>query len=306
MMMGGMGAGGMPGGMPGGMHGGLGNMGNMAGMSMDPMSNMGALSCGMGVGGMNPMMMMQSGVNPMLMAQMQAGGVNPMMQAAMSTGGAATPLQQMTGAAAAQPATAPATAWIDPKVAQLCRHFTIDERVRKKLHDVMQTRGDTFDDDIDKLWEVMESAANENSNQKPLGVLLIKINEMSKGTFMGMERMEQDIKDFVGKYSLDNRVANRLMKCMDERRDTRQADLEALDIRLSSAKHPAGLLVRLVEGLQETGKLPPAPRFLGLDKGNSHASAAERQRAAERERDRDRRGRDRRRSRSRSRKRSRS
>eukprot|EP00913_Durusdinium_trenchii_P013979 g13126.t1 len=41
-------------------------------------------------------------------------------------------------------------------------------------------------------------------------------------------------------------------------------DLKALDIRLSSAERPSGLLMTLLQGLDTTGKLPAPPKSLGL------------------------------------------
>ncbi|CAK9058217.1 unnamed protein product [Durusdinium trenchii] len=61
---------------------------------------------------------------------------------------------------------------IDPQVEALCKTFGIEERIMRRLHDVMLTREATFDSDIKALWEVCENAS------KPSGFLMVKIGEM--------------------------------------------------------------------------------------------------------------------------------
>eukprot|EP00747_Dinoflagellata_sp_TGD_P221905 gnl/TRDRNA2_/TRDRNA2_93679_c0_seq1.p1 gnl/TRDRNA2_/TRDRNA2_93679_c0~~gnl/TRDRNA2_/TRDRNA2_93679_c0_seq1.p1 ORF type:complete len:232 (-),score=66.71 gnl/TRDRNA2_/TRDRNA2_93679_c0_seq1:140-742(-) len=156
---------------------------------------------------------------------------------------------------------APQKVEIDPRVQQLCDRFLIDASYCKKLQIVMNTRGGTFDDDIMKLTEDMSKAKD-----KPLHVLLVKMRELERGTFVGKDEEDPDVAAFADKYGLDDRVKHRLMATMKKRMKTKAADLADMDERLVSAKRPAGLLVRLLEGLEEKGNLPSPPRFLGIGK----------------------------------------
>merc|ERR550514_1196329 len=116
-----------------------------------------------GVPGMMPGVM--PGAMPCTMPGMMPGvmpGAMPRLMPGM--GGLQTLLAgpgQALGAPAAAQAPPPAREGpkIDPDVQDLCEHFQIhDERVAKKLSEAMESRQDTFDADMTKLWEVLESA----------------------------------------------------------------------------------------------------------------------------------------------------
>mmetsp|Transcript_93177 Transcript_93177/g.199884 ORF Transcript_93177/g.199884 Transcript_93177/m.199884 type:complete len:261 (-) Transcript_93177:99-881(-) len=256
-------------------------MNPMMGMGMNPM--MAAMQQGM-----NPMMAMamRSGMNPMMM------GMNPMMMAAMQGGmgnmagsGDATVASQSLSATPEEP--------IDSRVRDLCRSYNIDDKTCRKLNKALNTR-EEFDSDMQALWMVMEKGVS--ANKKPMDIILVKIREIEKGEFAGKDLLDPDIKGFCDKYDLDDRVLNRLIKTMKMRGHKKTQDIKDLDARLGSAKAPAGLLVRLLEGLEESGKMPSPPRWLGGSGGAGRGArlAAD---ARDRERERDR---DRRRSRSRS------
>mmetsp|Transcript_68815 Transcript_68815/g.149782 ORF Transcript_68815/g.149782 Transcript_68815/m.149782 type:complete len:253 (+) Transcript_68815:3-761(+) len=213
-----------------------------------------------GMSGMNPMMAaMQNGMNPMMaamppgMSRMMMAGMNPMM---MMVNPAMFGMQGIPEAAQMQPQLN-----IDSRVRELCRHFDIEEKTTRKLNEALKTRED-FDDCIQALWEQMEKA--QASNRKASDVLLIKLREIERGTFAGKHLLDPDIKAFSNKYELDDRVLNRLIEVVNGR-NQKKKDLDNLDARLDSAKRPAGLLMRLLEGLQERGRLPSPPRNLGLN-----------------------------------------
>lgn len=221
---------------------------------MSPMMGMGGMGGGggMGSGGMggmgmmNPMMMMGNPMMAMMMMQanmrMQAGGMGGM------TGG---------GPAASEPVKL-----LDPKVKAICRDFGIDDDTCSKLHDAMKDRED-FDEDIQALHKVMERATRDG--KKPLEAMLTQIRAIKAGRFAGKELLDPDIWAFIEKYNLDDRVINRLIQTLKSRRGKKKEDLKALDDRLGNAQQPTGLglLVRLLEGLEETGRLPSPPRRLG-------------------------------------------
>lgn len=218
------------------MMGPMGMMGGMPGMAMNPMM------------GMNPMMMM--GMNPMMSMMMQANMRN---MAGMQAGMQGQPAE----AASAEPEKL-----LDPKVKALCRDFSIEDDICAKLHDAMKDRED-FDEDILALHKVMERATRDG--KKPLEAMLTQIRAIKAGRFAGKELLDNDIWAFIEKYNLDDRVINRLVETLRVRRGKKKEDLKALDERLSNANQPTGLglLVRLLEGLEETGRLPSPPRRLG-------------------------------------------
>jgi len=204
------------------------------------------------MGGMNPMM---GGMNPMM------GGMNPMMMMMMSN------MANMGGGSAeggATPSGPPAAdqAPIDARVRAMCREYSIDPKTTRILHDVMTTRED-YDEDLQALQMLVQRAVNKG--KKPLDVMLSQIRAIKSGLFPGKEILDKDIWAFTEKYDLDDRVLCRLIRTLTARPKERNDDLRQLDERLSSAQKPTGLglLVRLLEGLEETGRLPSPPRRLG-------------------------------------------
>merc|ERR1719203_1278760 len=210
--------------------------------------------------------MMAAGMNPMMMnpvvrmgaAMMAAANMNAMMSNAGTANAAPTVTMPTMPAMPAMHEQAP----VDPRVKALCKEFSIDDQTCRTLHDAMKSRED-YDEDIQALHQVMERAVNKG--KKPLEVMLTQIHAIKAGRFAGKELLDKDIWAFAEKYNLDDRVLNRLIQTLNGRRSTKKADLKALDDRLSSAQQPTGLglLVRLLEGLGETGRLLSPPRRLG-------------------------------------------
>merc|ERR1719512_697518 len=231
-------------------------------------------------GAMNPMMM---AMNPMArMGAMMMGNMANMANMGAMMGGNMPDMGAMMGGMAAAGGAAgsgpeapvmPDQAPVDPRVRSLCKEFSIDDTTARTLHDAMTTRED-YDEDIQALHQVMDRAVNKG--KKPLEVILTQIRAIKAGRFAGKELLDKDIWAFSEKYNLDDRVLGRLIQTLNNRRSTKKADLKALDERLSGAQQPTGgrlssaqqptglgLLVRLLEGLEETGRLPSPPRRLG-------------------------------------------
>lgn len=218
-----------------------------------------------GMGGMNPMMGGMGGCGG-------CGGCNPMMQQMqmMAMMGA---MSAMMGAASAPEKKKEIQVPIEPvdsRVRDLCRYFSIDDRICEKLNKAMKTRED-FDEDIQALWEVMEKGSRQN--RKPVDIILVKIREIEAGTFAGKDLLDPDIKAFALKWNLDDPLWAKLINTMKIRGDKKKSDLEAMDERLSNVDKPAGLLLRLLEGLEERGKMPPPPRWALERAGKAHAAA---------------------------------
>lgn len=223
----------------------------------------------------------QPGMNPMMMSPMMMCGMNPMMMnpmmMMMMMGRSSMMGMMQSNMQAMQAGTAGSTIVdppkiVDPKVKALCRDFGIDDETCSKLHDAMKDRED-YDEDIVALHKVMERATK--GGKKPLEAMLTQIRSIRAGRFAGKDLLDEDIWAFIEKYGLDDRVMNRLIQILKIRefKAKKREILRALDDRLSGAQQPTGLglLVRLLEGLEETGRLPSPPRRLG-GSGTFHAT----------------------------------
>lgn len=275
----------MPNNMPNNMPNMGNNMGNNVGTSMD--NNMAGNNMGngmgngmMGMGGMNPMMAMMG----MMMG----------MQAAM----------QGNEESDATPAIKSEDKHIDPRVKAICNDFGISGDTVMRLNDAMRERED-YDEDLQALHKLMDRATKDG--KKPLEVMLAQIRAIRANRFPGKELLDPDIWEFIVKYNLDDRVMNRLIETLNnpKRKGKSKDTLQALNDRLGNAQQPTGLglLVRLLEGLDETGRLPSPPRRLGgsgtFRPTGTFLHPAEHERSRHSERRSRSRGRDARRSRSR-------
>ncbi|CAJ1336330.1 unnamed protein product [Effrenium voratum] len=162
--VGGMGMG-MPGAMPGAM----------------PMNMMGNM--GMPAMGMNPMMMM----NPMMGMMMNPMSSFPQEVTPKEGLVESAPKDKRKGRSKGKlaPNAEHCQMPIDPQVEALCKTFDIEDRIMRRLNDVMLTREATFDTDMKALWEVCENA------KKPSGFLMVKIGELERGCFTGAGKLDQ-------------------------------------------------------------------------------------------------------------------
>jgi len=206
-------------------------------------------------------------MNPMMMGMMPGMGMPAAAPAASETQ-TATPASGTNSKSGMTPGEK-----VDPQVASLCRDFRIEDRLMRKLNLVLMRRPETFRDDIVTLREKLGAPRAE------VGVL---ITQLEKGIFVTKGSMHPDLVALVNKYGLDNRASERLVESMAKRKETRKTDLQDLDIRLGSADRPSGLLMKLLQGLDQDGRLPPAPRSLGIP--GSAGGSWERERERERDR----------------------
>lgn len=270
---------------------------------------------GMGMGAMGPMFM--GGMSPgFMMPGMAVAGMGmpvpvPSMPSMPGMGvmGMMGPMMMMSPPAPSAPSAFPKEAnTIDQRVRRLCRDYGIDEANCLKLHDAMMNRED-YDEDIQALHLVMERETGKG--KKPVEALLTLIRALKTGRFAGKWLLDTDIWNFVTKYKVDDRVLHKLIQTLGGRKTTMKQDIKALDDRLSGAQELTGLglLMRLLEGLAENGRLPSPPRRLG-GSGTFHPTGTflypDRDRPRDRKRGRRKMERSSSRSRSRSRARSRS
>merc|ERR1719217_1541760 len=200
---------------------------------------------------MNPMMMGQMGM-PMM-------GMNPMMMGMMM---GQQPLATGSAEASVTQVAVENQKPIDPRIKRLCQEFKCDEKTMQLLQDAMLARED-FDEDIQALHLVMERDINKG--KKASEALRTHVRSLKANRFPGKDLLDNDIWSFAVKFDLDDRVLNKLITTLKSRGETMKDDLKALDERLANTQQPMGLglLVRLLEGLEETGRLPSPPRRLG-------------------------------------------
>lgn len=210
------------------------------------------------MGAMNPMMMM----NPMMACMM-----NPMMMGAMSMasstsiGPSMTPppgtkdpvnssqtVNRAPGYVKGKGKRAPNAeggekAEVDPQIAELCKEFGIEDRIRNRLNEVMMTREGSFDTDMRELWEVCRTA------KKPSGFLMVKIRELERGIFTGAGKLDRDIATFQMKHKLDDNALGKLLEVMQHRQATKYADLKEMEKHLRTASDPSGAVIAMCKQL---------------------------------------------------------
>eukprot|EP00930_Biecheleria_cincta_P084239 TRINITY_DN73731_c0_g1_i1.p1 TRINITY_DN73731_c0_g1~~TRINITY_DN73731_c0_g1_i1.p1 ORF type:complete len:349 (+),score=76.01 TRINITY_DN73731_c0_g1_i1:91-1137(+) len=273
------------GGMVPAADGGMGGNAEGAAPCMPTMPNpMMAMMAPMGMSGMptmptmmNPMMMNpMMAMNPMamMMGNPMMAQVNPMMQQMLAT----------TAAAAESSGNQPAGSNIEeanpihPEVLQLCNDFRVEERLMKKLNRILERRPETFADDIRTLRERLSMPRAE------IGVLMM---QLERSSFVNNSSVGGDIQGIVEKYQLDHRAKERLVESMYNRKETRTQDLANIEERLADAANPSSLLMKLLQTLDTTGRLPIKPGStakMTIQKERSMKEAEERREREERER----------------------
>merc|ERR1719210_2228198 len=141
---------------------------------------------------------------------------------------------------------------IDPEVRELGDYFNIEDRWIKRLNETMRKRKDTKEQDLAKLYEVLERA------RSPTGLLTVKIGEMECGQFVGKIKPDKDVERLARKFKLDDHVTSRLTELVVRRKATKEEDLERIEQHLRYCKRPSAMATllagKLLEG--EVDELP--------------------------------------------------
>merc|ERR550525_664197 len=104
---------------------------------------------------------------------------------------------------------------IIPEVRELGDYFNIEDRWIKRLNETMRKRKDTKEQDLAKLYEVLERA------RSPTGLLTVKIGEMECGQFVGKIKPDKDVERLARKFKLDDHVTSRLTEVVVRRRGSK-------------------------------------------------------------------------------------
>merc|ERR1712137_365772 len=150
------------------------------------------------------------------------------------------------------PAPREAEGKVDPEVQELGDYFNIEERWIKRLNETMKKRLDTKEQDLAKLYEVLERA------RSPTGLLTVKIGEMECGQFVGKIKPDKDVERLAKKFKLDEHVVSRLTEVAVRRKATKDEDLDRIEQHLRYCKRPSAMATllagKLLEG--EVDELP--------------------------------------------------
>lgn len=141
---------------------------------------------------------------------------------------------------------------LDPDVRKLGDHFNIEDRWLVRLDELMRRRKDTKDQDLAKLYEVLEQA------RSPTGLLVAKLGEMECGQFVGKVKPDRNIERLATRYNLDTRVVSRLTELRVRRKKSQTEDFNRLEQHLSLCKRPSATATLLIGKVLE-GELKQIP-----------------------------------------------
>jgi len=153
------------------------------------------------------------GLLPNLGQGMGNSGLQGLLQGASPAGPSGSPLLSLLSrnpallSAAAAVTVRPASNAVDPDVQELCDHFHIEDRLAKRLSDLMRNRQETFEQDLQKLWEVLETARG------PAGLLTVKMREMEEGSFIGKAIPDKELEAMEGNSGSTSRHCRNLQMC---------------------------------------------------------------------------------------------
>merc|ERR1712129_30319 len=227
-------------------------------------------------------------------------GGNPNLAALLSNPAAAAMLLAAIApkAAAPVPAAPPAppaayeSTMVDPDVMELCDHFQIEDRHAKRLDGLMKKRQDTFVEDLERLYDVLERA------REPAGLLTVKMREMEEGTFMGKQKPDETLKAMSKKFKLDEQAELKLADILARHDADRKAEIyKEVDKHLETSNRPSAMVMMLLRKLGDGSPLGrPGPVAIGSyldrkkreEKEGSGGGGDRRDKDKDKDRDRDR------------------
>merc|ERR1719512_515141 len=149
--------------------------------------------------------------------------------------GGGSPMLGLPGPATSSEGTASATQQeaeeeLDSEVRELGDYFNIEDRWIKRLNETMRKRKDTKEQDLAKLYEVLERA------RSPTGLLTVKIGEMESGQFVGKVKPDKAVERLARKFKLDEYVKSRLTELAVRLKDKKDQHLERIEQHLRYSK----------------------------------------------------------------------
>lgn len=243
-------------------------------------------------GGMTPAQLM---ANPMAMMMLAQNPAAASLLAGIAGGGGVRPLPPPPAGAApaAAPAAPIASDMIDPDIQEMCDNFHIEDKHARRLHNIMKNRQNTFEEDLERLWDVLERA------REPAGLLTVKMREMEEGTFIGKQRPDEKLKSMSKKFKLDDQAESKLADILVRYEPEKKAAyFQEIEKHLEVSNRPSAMVMML---LKKLGAGEPLGR-VGHAAPGSYLDKMERERKDKKDKDRSRsRGKKRSRSKSKSR-----
>lgn len=129
---------------------------------------------------------------------------------------------------------------LDPDVADLADHFSIDEALARSLDSVMKTRPETFEADFLTVW------GNLEKSEDPSESLVQIIRQLADGTFFVKSSRHNDMVQLCETYKLDHMAKRNLIEAMSIREKEPNSnigkDLEQLEVHLAHSNAPSKLI----------------------------------------------------------------
>lgn len=227
-------------------------------------------------------------MNPLLAAAAPLLQANPLLGMAL--------LNNPNAAAALRAAEVPANSvpssnFVDPDVMELCEYFHIEERHARRLSDLMKRRQDTFVEDIERLYDILERA------NSPAGLLVVKMREMEEGTFVGKAKADPMLKEMAKKFKLDDQAETKLADILARYPEEKRHNyIKEITGHLEVSNRPSAMAMMMLKKLGDGSPLGrPGPVAPGsyLDKQKNGDRGGDRDRRGGDNRDRRDRDRDR-------------
>lgn len=130
------------------------------------------------------------------------------------------------------------------EVQELADHFGLDERITKRLDDEMKSRNDTFEGDLEALYDILETARN------PPGLLSVKIKEMQDGVFVGRPKADKDVEEMRKKFKLDEQATNKLAEVLASRTENRKEYVASIHRHLEVSNKPSAMVMMMLGKLR--------------------------------------------------------
>merc|ERR1712226_566975 len=122
----------------------------------------------------------------------------------------------------------------------------------------MKGRQETFVEDLERLWDVLERA------REPNGLLTVKMREMEDGTFIGKQKPDEKLKALTKKFQLDDQAESKLADILARYdAEKKKTYFEEIERHLEASNRPSAMVMMLLRKLGEGQSLgrpgPPAP-----------------------------------------------
>lgn len=156
---------------------------------------------------------------------------------------------------------------VHPDIEELCREYRVFDDAKRKLHNLMKYRQETFPEDLGRLRDVLKGARNPNNALQP------QLKLLENGTFVGKPWLPPDLAEIADRHNLDDKARTNLREAFNTRSSYSNINHEDDMMRLNQilTNHPApsnkvnsGTLIQTIRN----GSQLPDPVVENEEKGN--------------------------------------